>query len=236
MPVVFQLIYMDPNQAANTVVNNLNQTVPQPASPSGKKKVFFVLLGIGVVILIGELVWAYLNFTNQAATSPVQNTQTVPNSAVVNQTNKNGTISLTAPKTTLKVGEKLTVTINASSSGALTDGTDLIITFDPKILTIETVGEDKKPIVVSDVYSEYPSNSLDPTKPGVITASGISSEQNGRAINGVFGSMIFTAKAPGKTTIGINFDPNLTSESNIIETKSGVDILNQVTNLEVVVQ
>lgn len=224
---------MDPNQAANTVVNNINQNVPQPASSSGKKKVFFILLGIGVLVLIGELIWAYMNFTNQSAPSTNQNVQNQP---TINTTLSNGIISLTAPKTTLKVGEKLTVTINASSSGALTDGTDLIITYDPKILSIETVGEDKKPIVVSDIYTEYPSNSLDPNNPGVITASGISSEQNGIPINGVFGSMIFTAKAPGKTTIGVQFDPTLTSESNIIETKSGMDILNSVQNLEVVVQ
>lgn len=224
---------MDPNTSANTVVDNLNQNIPQPQSSQGRKKLFYVILGIGGLVIIGELIWAYMNFVNQstpATTQNIQNTQSAPAEAPI------GTISLTAPKTTLSVGEKLTVTINASSSGRLTDGTDLIITYDPNILSVETVGEEKRPIVISDVYSEYPSNSIDPTKPGVIAASGISSEQNGTVIDGVFGSMIFTAKAPGKTTVGIQFDPNLTSESNIIETNTGKDILNKVQNLEVEVR
>lgn len=211
----------------------LNQTPPLAFPQTSKKKLFPIIIAVGILILVGEVIWAYMNFQqNQPASTQSQVTENVSTASSLPDKPKNGSISLTAPKNSIKVGEKLTVTINASSSGRLTDGTDVIITYDPKLLFVETIGEDKKPIVVNNIYNEFPNNSLDATN-GIITASGIASEQNGVGINGVFGSMIFTGKAPGKATITIQFDPNLTSESNIIETKSGVDILNQVQNLEV---
>lgn len=181
------------------------------------KKILFIVLGI---IILGELVWAGWTLSrSNNATGPVTKL-TFPVKASPT------TISLTSEKSTIKTGDKTTVLINLSSTRS-TDGTDLIILYDPKVLSVNA----QNPVTFGKLYDDYPLNKVDLSS-GKIMVSGISNKKGGTIANGLFGSVEFTAKAPGKTKIVLDFTPGSTVDSNVIETSTGHDILQGVNNLE----
>lgn len=191
------------------------------------KRFIFIILG---VIIAAELIWAGWTLSKEwtqskiaPAPSPVIRPQ---RTKVVKPT----TISLVADKNQLKKGEKLTVAINISSEIA-TDGTDLIILYDPKLLSVNA----QTPVTLGSLYDDFPLNKVD-SESGRITISGISNKSGGTVANGLFGTVIFTAKKAGVAKISLDFTAGSTVDSNVIETDSGKDVLEKVNNLEVNIQ
>ncbi len=199
------------------------------------KKVIIAVLIVASLVIVGELIWAAINIGKGGIIKSAYNTISNTPADSPGEKQKVGSVSLSAPKNTLKVGEKITVSVNIDSNNISTDGTDLVILYDPKILTVETVGAQQRPLVVNNIYSEYPSNSVD-LKAGLISVSGITSNKTGIPAKGIFGSMIFKAIAAGKSAVSIKYEPDSTTDSSIIETKTGRDILGKVENLELEVK
>ncbi len=173
-----------------------------------------------IIVLVIEAVWAYQALVKGSF---------VNNDRAVAVKPKPTTISLSSDTTSLKLGQKTTVSINLSS-GRRIDGVDLIITYDPKLLSVEPA-PDGLPVRVGTMFSDYPQDPLNDTA-GRITISGITSLQGGVLGNGVFGSIVFTAKAAGQTKVSVLFTPGVTTTSNVAETKTGKNILEQVNNLD----
>lgn len=184
------------------------------------KKILYGAIGI---IIVAELVWAFWVLTKPSAPQ-------VKNLAPTSVKAEPTSISLKALQNQIKVGGKIAVSIDISSS-KLTDGSDLIILYDPQILTVIPDDKTQKPVVLGSLYADYPINALD-EKMGKITVSGISSTQKGIIPKGVFGSVIFQAKQAGKTKISLDFTPDRTTDCNVIETKTAKDLLSEVHNLE----
>lgn len=178
------------------------------------KKNILMLLG---VVIVAEVLWAgwTLYQTNR------QISQTVLPPVTKSQPTQ---IELQTDKTSVKVGEKFTVSIYMLSDKS-TDGADLIINYDPKLLLAEQV-------ILGTLYNEYPKNTID-VKESKVTISGISTETAGIKPNGLFGSIVFTAKAPGSSGISLEFTPGSTVDTNVIEQGTGEDVLEKVNNLEV---
>lgn len=178
-----------------------------------------ILMLLGVVIVV-EVLWAgwTLYQTNR------QISQTVLPPATKSQPTQ---IELQTDKTSVKVGEKFTVSIYMLSDKS-TDGADLIINYDPKLLLAEQV-------ILGTLYNEYPKNTID-VKESKVTVSGISTETGGIKPNGLFGSIVFTAKAPGSSGISLEFTPGSTVDTNVIEQGTGEDVLEKVNNLEVQIE
>lgn len=183
------------------------------------KKIIFAFIGI---VLLAELIWA--GFTLKGGT--VQN-GTLTKSG---QSAASSTLSLNASKTSLKVGETVTVSINVSSAVAI-DGLDVILSFDPKQLSVVT-GANKSAVALGTLFSDYPINQVDEGT-GRVTVSGITSQAGGVVAKGTVGTVTFTAKVPGIAKIALDFTPGSTTDSNVIETKSAKDVLGSVKNLEV---
>lgn len=194
---------------------------PNPTRGNSIRKILFIILGI---IVLAEVIWAASMLIKPTPAPQPQVVTTLPIEE------KETFASLTSAKNPIKVGESFDVAINISSS-KITNGTDLIISFDPTKLTAE---DPSSPIVEGSVYNSYPVNNVD-TKLGKITVSGIS-EGDGVMADGLFGTVTFKAKVAGVTTISIDFTPGSTTDSNIIDTKSGEDVLQKVQNLEVNIQ
>lgn len=195
------------------------QVPPISSTPPSKKRLFYLIIGLALVIIVIELVWAYSVFyksPNATIVNQVVNTQSTVNSIA--------TITLTSSKQTLKVGENFVVAIDVKTK-RLTDAMDLVLKYDPKVL------EASSSAITGNLYDQYPVNKVDASL-GVITVSGITSEQNGIIPNGVFGYLTFKAKAQGQSKISVDFTPNTTNDSNIIEAKTGKDVLSSVNNLE----
>lgn len=208
----------------NQINNTINTNIPSPKKFLNKKLIFLVF----AIVIIGELIWALtvvLKPNKQTAILPP--VTTTPQAAVEKPT----TIALSSLSSQVKVGEKFSVSINLSSPKN-TEGSDLIINFDPKILSVETIGKTKQPVVVGGIYSEYPVNELD-LKSGKIKVSGISSQVGGVKTEGLFGSITFVAKGAGSTKVFVDFQPGGTTDSNVIQTESRKDSLSSVEDLEV---
>lgn len=180
------------------------------------KKNILILLGVVIVV---EVLWAgwTLYQTNR------QISQTVPPPATKAKPTQ---IELQTDKTSVKVGEKFTVSINMLSDKS-TDGTDLIINYDPKLLLAE-------PVNLGTLYNEYPKNTVD-VKAGKITVSGISTGMDGIKPNGLFGSIVFSAKAVGQAVISLEFEKGLTVDTNVIEQGTGKDVLESVKNVNIII-
>lgn len=190
------------------------------------KKTIFIILG---VVIVGELIWAGWILSKEwiQPKTPTALPSVQPQvSKVVIPT----VVSLTSDKNQVKLGEKFTVAINISSEIA-TDGTDLIILYDPKLLSVNT----QTPVILGSLYDDYPLNKVD-SGSGRITVSGISNKSGGTVANGLFGSVEFSAKKAGQAKISLDYTPQSTVDSNVIETYSGKDVLEKVNNLEVNIQ
>lgn len=182
-----------------------------------KYKLIFIVIGIAVII---EIIWAVKSLRENVPVTAVNNSQTISNYNFLP-----ASIILSAPKTTFKVGEKIPVSINLDSVKA-TDGTDVVLNFNPNLLVASKSAE------VGKIYDDYPLNITDNVL-GKISISGISSAAAGKVAQGIFGTVIFTAKAPGKANISVDFTKESTTDSNVIETKSAKDLLGKVQNVEV---
>lgn len=198
----------------------MDQEMLVPKQQSGTK--FLTrknILVVFVLVILVEIGWAGWTLFK----STLQDTQKQASSAKLKQT----IISLASDVTSLKVGSKTTVSVNVSSVKSA-DGVDLIITYDPKLLSVETTGG--QPVIAGTIFSDYPQNVLDPAL-GRITVSGISSQTGGVLANGLFGSIVFVGIAPGQAKILVEYVPSSTTDSNVIESKTGKDVLEGVNNL-----
>ncbi|MBI2017821.1 hypothetical protein HYS92_02115 [Candidatus Daviesbacteria bacterium] len=182
-----------------------------------------VILGIFAVVIGIELIWA----------ATVLFKPTSQPSLVTNQTvNKQSTtIKLETQTPQVKVGSKFTVSIQMVSD-KFTDGADILLSYDPNVLSLDPAGKEAVPVILGGLYNEYPLNTVD-AKLGKVAVSGIATEDSGILANGLFGSMVFTAKVAGNSQISVDFTEGSTKDSNVIETGTGEDILSKVENLEV---
>jgi hypothetical protein len=142
-----------------------------------------------------------------------------------------GEILLVSSKEQLKIGENTRVAMKVSTGGHATQGTDIILRFDPKYMEASTSS-----IYKGGIYPDYPVISLDNTA-GIVKISGLSptTKKTFKGV-GIFAFLDFKAKALGKTKISLDFEKNSTSDSNIIEANSAKDILEKVNTLNLTIQ
>ncbi|MBI4037396.1 hypothetical protein HY385_03155 [Candidatus Daviesbacteria bacterium] len=194
---------------------------------SGFKLSKKVILALVVVALVGEGIWAYQTLSKKSAVSGGQ----TPVPSTTSSTKPKTTLLLQSSQNTIKIGDKLTVAVNIAADKA-TDGVDIIILYDPKLLTVVPVEGTKNAMMVGSIYSDYPINAVDGVK-GKITVSGITTQVGGVVPRGTFGSITFTAKAAGQAKISLDFTKGSTVDSNVIETKTAKDLLEEIRNTEV---
>lgn len=169
---------------------------------------------LGVIIGL-EVIWAGWFLSAQpASTTPVTDQPQLQQTA----------ITLSSSKTEYKVGEQISISINISSSKRV-DGADLIITYNPKVLTA-------KPAILGTIFSDYPQNTVDATL-GKVSISGITAEPGGVRPEGNFATLNLVAKSAGVARIALDFTPGQTGDTNVSETGTGKDILEKVNELEI---
>lgn len=181
-------------------------------------KIVFVILGVVVLI---EIIYAARVLISPASSS-------LSAGQTANQTI--GRISLTTPKTTVKVNETIPVVVAVNTGSYAVDGIDLVVNFDPKIL--EVIPEELNKGKLLDEYPLVAAN----IKTGVISISGISNKDSGFKGTGEFAYISFRAKQKGQTSLTVNFQKGSTANSNLVEVKSSKNILEQVDNLQLTIQ
>ena len=182
-------------------------------------KIIFLVLGL---IILAELIYAVRVLTLPAQ-SPARRTAAVQS--------KVGQISLNVPKAAYSVNEIIPVAVNIDTGSRAIDGVDVIIHYDSKVLEATSGG-----LVKGRILQEYPTLSVDAGK-GLITISGISSLQNVFKGSGQLATINFKTKVAGRTSLTIDFNgKGATVDSNLVESATSKDLLEQVVNLELVVQ
>lgn len=182
-------------------------------------RIIFAILGIVVLI---ELIYA-VKMTLPAAVS-------TPPVIKPNVQLTGGKIALVVSRNTLKVNDVIPVSVMINTGGHILDGADLIVHYDPKSLEASTSG-----LIRGKVFDEYPYTAVD-TKAGLISISGINITKKSFNGTGLFAIISVRAKVPGKTSLTIDFKKGSTTNSNLVETGTSKNILEQVSNLELTVQ
>ncbi len=201
------------NQTANpnVFVNEIEQNVPKPARKFFSFKIIFIILGIIVVI---ELIFG--------VRSLFQGSSPIPTGAK---------IILESAKQSAAVGEVVPVTVKIDTAKKSTDGVDLILHFDPKVLELK-----ESDITPGTIYPDFPLRNVDQSA-GIIRVSAIASlSGQGFSGEGVLVTLQFSAKASGKSAISVEFSEGQTADSNIVESGVGMDLLKEVKNLEVTIK
>lgn len=183
------------------------------------RKVLLIVFG---VVILAEIIWAGYTFWKK----PQPVTQGAP------EVQKPTQIELQTDSQQVKVGQSFTVYVNISSSKH-TDGVDLIISYNPRLMLVEKL-QSGVPVDLGTIYNEYPLNLIDETM-GKITVSGIATASDGVIPNGLFGSISFQALSTGQAAITLDFAPGSTVDTNVIEKGTGKDILENVKNLNVTI-
>src|SRR3989338_3885853 len=201
---------------------NLN---PQPIKNESilskflKPKFIFTVLGIVIAV---EAIIGIASLVKSKTNPVVSNIEPVSESAPV--IIGNGSFNLSSTSEKYKVGDKILVLADISTGGNGILGADLILHFDPTVLTLT-----KDSIIPGKLFSVYPLIDTD-LKTGIIRVSGVSEGQNGFNGTGDFASITFTAKLKGSTTISVTYKDGDTIDSNLVAI-SGVYVLKKVTNL-----
>lgn len=210
--------------AAPVYAYNSNSQEQQPKKFPIPPKIIFIILGIIVLI---EVI-----FTIKALIAPLPGSTPPANQAAVPSAvgAKIGKISLVTSKSVFRVGETVPVSVIVDTGGNRVTGVDVLVNFDPKILEATTAG-----LVKKKMFDEYPLLSVDQKK-GLVSISGIKSAKNGFVGAGQFAVINFTAKTVGKASLVIDFKKGSTTASNLIESNTAKNILEQVGNLEVTIQ
>ena len=178
-------------------------------------RLIFIILG--VVIFIEILIGLKTFFTPIKFVSKPQ-VQTV---------NNQSSIGLSVVKQSYKLGETVPVVVKISTGGHLSAGVDLVLKYDPTKLEVSASS-----FVPGSIFDDYPKSKIEPN--GVLRISGlISANKSGFNGEGEFGTINFSAKASGALDILLDFTPNLTSDSNMVEMGTNKDILQQVTGVKI---
>lgn len=141
---------------------------------------------------------------------------------------QSATLSLSPSSVTFNKGCNFTLDIALNTGGAQTDGTDSILVYDTARFSAVSISN-------GTIYPEYPGNNIDDVA-GKITISGLASVQSAFSGSGTLASINFRVKdqaVEGASQIKFDFDPNNKSEttdSNVVERGTVVDILNSVVN------
>ncbi len=180
-------------------------------------KLIFIILG---VILVMELIMGLRSLTNSSTGSPLPTSRTLP---------QKGTIILTTDKTQVKLGDTVTIKVEVNSPVG-SDGVDVVTKFDSTLLSAND--SDIQP---GTIFPLYPLAKVDPA--GFLRISGIATPGGARfSGKGTFATVNFKALKPGKALISVVFTPGRTTDSNIVSSVDGKQLLEGVGNLEVTVR
>ena len=141
---------------------------------------------------------------------------------------QSATLSLDPASGTFNKGCNFTLNVNLDTGGAQTDGSDAIIFYDVSRFTATSITN-------GTIYPDYPGNNIDP-QGGKITISGLASVNTpftGKGILATLNFKVVDTAATGATQITFDFDPNnkaKTTDSNVVERNTVVDVLNSVVN------
>jgi hypothetical protein len=185
-----------------------------------RKLIIFVIL---VLVVAAELSYSVRTILMNNAQTNVPIPKIYPLSE--------GKLILVSSRKDYKIGEIVPVTVKIATGGNISDSTDLVLRFDPKILEAPSASF----IRLGEIYADYPVADFDKNS-GIVKISG-TTPPRGIGFEGVgtFATLYFKAKSAGSTTVQAEFEKGSTADSNIVLTQSTKDILTEVINADIMI-
>lgn len=140
------------------------------------------------------------------------------------------TFSLSPSEGTFKKGCSYLVNINLDTQGVNTDGADALLLYDPNIFSITNSS-----ITNGNIYPDFPGNSVNQNT-GLVSITGITSVSqpfNGQGLFATINLLVKDNASTGNISLKFDFDPanpTKTTDSNIVERGTIVDVLSSVTD------
>lgn len=180
-----------------------------------------IFLGLAIILLVEVIIGV------KTLLSPTQSPSAIDQSvlAPLPQT-QNAKITLSSDKESYRVSQEVLITVNLTTGQYQSDGTDVVLGFDPQSLEPTDKFFEK-----GSLYQDYPGVKKDSAR-GTVSASGIA-VSSGFSGSGVFGTFKFRAKKVGESLIELKFTKGLTTDSNIIESGSAKDLLQEGSKVEI---
>lgn len=118
--------------------------------------------------------------------------------------------------------------VNLDTGGAQTDGTDAILFYDASKLTAISITN-------GTIYPDFPGNNIDAQtgKISILSLASVNAPFTGKGLLATVNFKVNDAATTGATQITFDFDPNnkaKTTDSNVVERNTIVDVLNSVVN------
>lgn len=137
-------------------------------------------------------------------------------------------LSLDPTSGTFNRGCSFSLKVNLDTGGAQTDGTDAILFYDVSRLTAVSITN-------GTIYPDFPGNNIDAQtgKISILSLASVNSPFTGKGTLATVNFKVTDTAATGATQITFDFDPNnkaKTTDSNVVEKNTIVDVLNSVVN------
>lgn len=205
----------------NVLLNNQGSTSSQGSRVPWKK----IVLGVVVIVLAVELIWA--GMTLLKAPSP-------PSSPPPQKEVGGARINLSSDQKVVKVGDELKVKILVDTAGKSSDGVDVVLRFDPKLLV--PLATTSAFLTQGTAYQEFPQVSVDSLLGIVRLSATIPPGIPGFSGKGLLGTLSFRAKGAGVTTLALDYTKGMSDDSNIAAEGTSLDILEGVDNLKIKIE
>lgn len=171
-----------------------------------KAKFLFLFLALA---LFGEIVWAIFYLTN-----PFKFFSPKPTPSP--QIQRGAILFLDPSFSTVKKGEGFEVNIVLDSQDNFVSGVDVILRFNPHLLTVVDADPKTEGIQITPgkIFSRYLGNKVDLAR-GRITISGVAEIKKPFSGRGVLAKIKFLPISLGKTKVFFEFQPARTNDSNV---------------------
>lgn len=209
---------MDTKTAGPIIIQSNEVPNKKSKLPFSLSKTIFTVLGL---VIVGELIWGgfyLLKAKESRPTNKVSTAISVPPSSTAQ-------INLASAQADVKVGDTFDIDILITGNNSKVVGLDLSLKYDPNLVSVDT-----KSFLGGELFTEYLGFS---NAGGFLKVSGLADPSVKLSGSQKFGRFIFKAKASGNAKFNIDFTPNNTKDTNIIDEKSGRDILDKVTGLTI---
>ncbi len=205
------LVYKSPSDSQTPVVQKSWWKTNMPK----------LIYGLIILVIVIQLVWAVRTIINGRYTASAA--PQIKNASF-------GSVVLSNPNTKqVLVNSTVTTNIRINTGGHGTDSTDLIIKFNPAVLEASPSSF----FTSGNAYREYILTEVD-NKTGTIRLIGATPPNTEGFVGiGNFGTLNFRAKAVGNSPLTVTLNKNSTAESNMVDTLSGNNILEQTFNTDV---
>ena len=137
-----------------------------------------------------------------------------------------GSMTLTPSSGAYEVGDQITVTINADSAGALVDGVDVVLDYDPVLMrVIEMPTSTSLPRMQVALENE---------QTGIVRIVGLTDSPT--AVSGPFATVVFEAVQPGLTDVELEFISDSGARSSMPERFTGSSALGLVNGASFIIK